>query len=525
MSYRVGAKTKGYIKNLDSGEFMKFQYNPETFNYGRTASFNEVSSPASPYPLISYGKGDLTAISFVVPVFDPLSEGKVEMFLSFMEQFLPRTDTSTFIDSDPKPKEMMLFYGRFSRKCVLKGLHTEYVRYDSDGLPIHVNVSIDLIEIADIYAYGATTRPTIVAPATPDNPDQYDYGQDVVDNGGVEEGDDDYNYDEDKEALPSSKDILIECQAHVQNIGDMASVDSDDEPVITYPDTQPDPFKQKVTINEWVQIGTTGQSLRLEAFRVKVSSSKYNIGIRYMSHIQNKGWEGTFTNGGVGEDSWTGTKGESLRLEAFKLYLSGNDADKFDIEYQAHVQNMGWLDAVRNGRFMGTTGVGLRIEAIRFKIVERQPNSFGEISIGYQSQIENQGWQEYVFDDTVTGTTGEGLRLEALRFYLPKTGDFDLSVSAQAHVENYGWMGRIYFNNDSNQEAYVGTVGEGLRLEALKLRLEGSDKTRFNIYYTSHIENIGTIKTYASNDDPTGTAGSGLRLENIRAYIVPVQNF
>ena len=103
MSYSPRTKNKGYIKNLVTNEQVSFQFNPETFNYSKGASFTEVSSPASPYPLVSYGKGDLVTIDFVIPMFDPSSEGLIEPSLRFLEGLLPAPATSSFTTNDPKP--------------------------------------------------------------------------------------------------------------------------------------------------------------------------------------------------------------------------------------------------------------------------------------------------------------------------------------------------------------------------------------------------------------------------------------
>lgn len=62
------------------------------------------------------------------------------------------------------------------------------------------------------------------------------------------------------------------------------------------------------------------------------------------------------------ETSIIGTTGKALRLEAVKL--SG-----FPVEYQAHVQNLGWLPWVDAGEQAGTTGKSLRMEAIKIRLV------------------------------------------------------------------------------------------------------------------------------------------------------------
>ena len=85
--------------------------------------------------------------------------------------------------------------------------------------------------------------------------------------------------------------------------------------------------------------GTTGEKLRMEALKVKLSSKEYPGSIEYRSHIQNKGWTDWVKDGEI-----SGTSGESLRLEAVQLKLTGEIEKYYDIYYRVHAQNFGWLD-------------------------------------------------------------------------------------------------------------------------------------------------------------------------------------
>ena len=61
-------------------------------------------------------------------------------------------------------------------------------------------------------------------------------------------------------------------------------------------------------------------------------------------------------------------------------------------------------------------------------------------------------------------TTAKAKRLEAVRIYLE--GDPPgMSVRYEAHVQNYGWMGKV------RDGAWAGTRGQSLRLEALRIRI------------------------------------------------------
>ena len=54
-----------------------------------------------------------------------------------------------------------------------------------------------------------------------------------------------------------------------------------------------------------------------------------------------------------------------------KIRLSGQIADKYDVQYRAHSQNVGWMDWVSNGTLAGTTGKSLRLEALQIRLVKK----------------------------------------------------------------------------------------------------------------------------------------------------------
>ena len=123
-------------------------------------------------------------------------------------------------------------------------------------------------------------------------------------------------------AVPAQAREGVWAVAHVQNLG--------------WGDPNPD------------FVGTTGQSLRLEALQLVDPVADIQ------GHVQNLGWGG-WTQVGV-----VGTTGRSLRLEA--IQVQGRNAK---VWCQAHVQNIGWMEPVSDGQVCGTTGLSLRLEAVR----------------------------------------------------------------------------------------------------------------------------------------------------------------
>lgn len=117
--------------------------------------------------------------------------------------------------------------------------------------------------------------------------------------------------------------------------------------------------------------GTAGKSYRLEGIKIKLDDQGYDLGVSYQTHIQNIGWEAETSRGWKSDDAMSGTEGLSYRLEAIQIKLTGADAAKFDIFYQVHAQNIGWLDWAKNGESAGTAGLGYRLEGIRIVIVPK----------------------------------------------------------------------------------------------------------------------------------------------------------
>ena len=58
-------------------------------------------------------------------------------------------------------------------------------------------------------------------------------------------------------------------------------------------------------------------------------------------------------------------------MEAIEIKLSDKLSEKYDIYYRTHVQNIGWMDWVKNGETAGTVGQALRMEGIEIELVEK----------------------------------------------------------------------------------------------------------------------------------------------------------
>ena len=261
--------------------------------------------------------------------------------------------------------------------------------------------------------------------------------------------------------------------------------------------------------------GTTGQSKRLEAIRIKLSNNtSYKGTIQYQTHIQDIGWQGWKMN-----DEMSGTSGQSKRLEAIRIKLTDELAENYDIYYRVHAQEFGWLGWAKNGESAGTAGYSYRLEAIEVKLVEKGGKAPGSTQdayrqryVSYQTHVQDIGWQGIKYDGEEAGTSGQSKRLEAINISLSNPL-YSGSIEYQTHVQDVGWQGW----KANGQMA--GTSGQSKRLEAIRIKLTGEMAKQYDIYYRVHSQEFGWLG-WAKNGESAGTEGYSYRLEAIQIQLV-----
>lgn len=179
--------------------------------------------------------------------------------------------------------------------------------------------------------------------------------------------------------------------------------------------------------------GTTGQSLRLEAIKIQLSSS-IDGGIVYKTHVQDYGWLNFVTNGQA-----SGTTSQAKRLEAIQMQLTGNAKNQYDLYYRVHAQNFGWLGWAKNGESAGTAGYSYRLEGIQIVLVPKGGNAPGSTSKHYY----NKG---YAPDDE--------------NVYLPIMGSTQTSVDQMVRYYNANASGYDTFKSKYDGK-YDGSLAKG----------------------------------------------------------------
>ncbi|KHD37690.1 mannanase [Clostridium acetobutylicum] len=135
-------------------------------------------------------------------------------------------------------------------------------------------------------------------------------------------------------------------------------------------------------------------------------------------------------------------------------------------------------------------------------------------SLSYDAHVQNIGWQSSVSDGDTAGTVGQGLRMEAIK--INYNNNLGLHLHYQTHVQNYGWMSEV------KDGELAGTTGQSLRTEAIKIMLKdssGNNASNYSVYYRTQVENIGWTP-WKKNGDVSGTTGKGLRMESLQIYVV-----
>ncbi|WP_462410964.1 N-acetylmuramoyl-L-alanine amidase [Neobacillus sp. Marseille-QA0830] len=239
-----------------------------------------------------------------------------------------------------------------------------------------------------------------------------------------------------------------------------------------------------------------------------------NPSVSYAVHVQDIGWQDAVSDGKV-----SGTEGQSKRLESIKI--SVNNVQNLGVKYSTHVQDYGWSAYSTNGQESGSTGQSKRLEAIK---IELTGSNAANYNIYYRVHAESYGWMNWVKNGEMAGTSGQSKRLEAIEIVILEKGAMppdnnasseliilEPSVSYRTHVQDYGWLNLVSDGELSGKE------GESKRLEALQISLKNSPYTG-GISYTTHVQDYGWLNS-VSDGETSGTTGQNKRVEAIQVNL------
>lgn len=270
-------------------------------------------------------------------------------------------------------------------------------------------------------------------------------------------------------------------------------------------------------VSEGQIAGTTGQSKRIEALKINLTTSEYTGDVEYRAYVAKTGWQSFKKNGEM-----AGTTGKSLAMEAVAIRLTGEMAKQYDIYYRVHSQGLGWLDWAKNGEAAGTSDYSKRMEAVEIRLVVKGRKAPGATTtpykcptgVFYQSHVQTYGWQNWVENGQLSGTSGQSKRLESICIQLRNMGASG-NIEYKTHIQTYGWE-----KNWTKNGAASGTSGQSKRLEAVQIRLTGEMAKKYDVYYRTHAQTYGWLG-WAKNGEKAGTEGLSKRLEAIEIQLVP----
>lgn len=250
--------------------------------------------------------------------------------------------------------------------------------------------------------------------------------------------------------------------------------------------------------------GTTGQSLRLEAIKIQLSSS-IDGGIVYKTHVQDYGWQNFVANGQA-----SGTSGQAKRLEAIQMQLTGNAKNQYDLYYRVHAQNFGWLGWAKNGESAGTAGYSYRLEGIQIVLVPKGENAPGSTSKHYY----NKG---YAPDDEnvylpIMGSTQTSVD-QMVRYYNANASGYDKFKSKYGgKYDGYLAKGGASTINQFAQIVYEEAIAEGVKPEVVFTQC---------MKETAFLKYGGEVNPNQYNFAGIGATGSvyGATFENVRMGI------
>lgn len=134
-------------------------------------------------------------------------------------------------------------------------------------------------------------------------------------------------------------------------------------------------------------------------------------------------------------------------------------------------------------------------------------------TVKYIVHRQTYGWEkDWKSNGESSGTVGEGKRLESIKI---KVEGANLGIQYRTHIQSYGW--ETDWRADG---ALSGTEGKAKRLEAIQINLTGADASKYDVYYRVHAQTYGWMG-WVKNGESAGTAGQAKRLEAIQIVILP----
>lgn len=157
--YKSGAKIKGYLVDAeDSSNKRKFQYNPQSMEYSRSATYAQIKAPGIQYPLIYFVSGEVEQFELELFVIDRPTTGKINQDIEWCKSFLPKYRNDDFFF---RPHALIYAYGNFVCKCVLTSFVAHIDEYDPSGDPWMAHLKLQLM-VVDVPSTASNSLADVV---------------------------------------------------------------------------------------------------------------------------------------------------------------------------------------------------------------------------------------------------------------------------------------------------------------------------------------------------------------------------
>lgn len=189
---------------------------------------------------------------------------------------------------------------------------------------------------------------------------------------------------------------------------------------------------------------------------------------------------------------------------------------KVKLSGTCHVQDIGDINEDESEYLtLGTEGQSKRLEAFTINPVDFKTITGYDGKLMYQVHVQNIGWMDPVEAGQMAGTEGKGLRIEAVRIWLEGEVAKHYSVHYAVHVQDYGSAQGGVYNG-----TVAGTMGESKRIEELKVGIMPLSQSNETILrYRVHVQDFGWENNWAWGGGVSGTVGQAKRLEAIELCV------
>jgi uncharacterized protein YjdB len=254
--------------------------------------------------------------------------------------------------------------------------------------------------------------------------------------------------------------------------------------------------------------GTTGESRRIEAFEMRVTSGPPGTKIKYRSLVQDIGWEGTYRENG----QTSGAAGQGRQIEAIQIGLElppGSPPTYLHVE--TYVADWQWLGWVRDFWVAGTVGQSRRMEAFRVYLSTDRPEP-ARIKVAYNANPRGVGYQGWRRNGEEAGTRGESRSLNTFKAVLYNYPE-GMKIEYRCYVQDQDWQGFT--------DGECGNFSADKDIYAMEMRLQNPYPGTV-LTYGAHVANRGDVNYFSDvpgSNPIIGNPSDKFRFEAIRIGI------